>query len=169
MLVRQQIEFVVAETGFTSSGFEGQYTHTSDLTGTHTGSISATRQTSQILPSDYQTRYVPVRSCRLANGHGSNFITVLASPTAASDYLLGNSPLPQGSVIVAAESDRADCSTLVGYTLMFKDVPGYNPAAGDWHWQRLDDQRLVLEDGRVQGCISCHAQCNRNDYTCSPP
>jgi hypothetical protein len=44
VLVRQQIEIVVADAGFASSGFEGQYTHTSNLTGTHTGSVSATRQ-----------------------------------------------------------------------------------------------------------------------------
>ena len=44
MLVRQQLEIVVAETAFTSSGFAGQYTHASDLTGTHSGTASATRQ-----------------------------------------------------------------------------------------------------------------------------
>ena len=125
--------------------------------------------TSQILLSDYQTTYVPVRSCRLAIGHGSSSIVVLASSAAESDYLLGTGPLPQGSVIVAVESDKADCSDLTGYTLMFKDVPGYDPTAGDWHWQQLDDQRDVLQDGRLQTCISCHTQCNRNDYTCSPP
>jgi hypothetical protein len=43
-LVRQQIEFVVAYEGFTASGFEGQYTHTSDLTGTHGGGLSGKRQ-----------------------------------------------------------------------------------------------------------------------------
>jgi hypothetical protein len=52
---------------------------------------------------------------------------------------------------------------------MFKEAPGYDPTADDWHWQRLDDQRLVADDGRVQTCIGCHASCNRNDYTCSPP
>ena len=125
--------------------------------------------TSQLLLPDYESSYVPVRGCRLAKGHGSNSIVVLASAEAASDYLLKNSPLPRGSVIVAKESDKADCSTLVGYTLMFKDVPGYDPTVADWHWQRLDDQRYVLEDGRRPECISCHTQCNRNDYTCSPP
>jgi hypothetical protein len=125
--------------------------------------------TSQILTSDPQTSYYQVRSCRLSSGHGSNYMVVLANALAESDYLSGGGPLPQGSVIVAVESDQADCSDLTGYTLMSKDVPGYNPTAGDWHWQRLDDQRDVLQDGRVQGCISCHTQCNRNDFTCSPP
>jgi hypothetical protein len=125
--------------------------------------------TSQILPPDYQASYVQVRSCRPADGHGSNSIVVFANAQAQSDYLSDIGPLPQGSVVVAKESAQADCSDLAGYTLMFKEAPGYNPTAGDWHWQRLDDQRDVLEDGRVQSCISCHTQCNRDDYTCSPP
>ena len=130
-----------------------------------------TTRTSQILPLGYQATYSPVRSCRLIHGHTSSYIAVRANSTdVATLYNAANGPLPQGSVIVAEEYDKADCTGgLTGYTLMFKDVPGYDPAAADWHWQRLDDQRVVLEDGRVQGCISCHAQCNRNDYTCSPP
>ena len=129
-----------------------------------------TRPTSQILPFDYQATYLPVRSCRFIRGHTSNYIVVRADGAEVAQlYNDATGPLPQGSVIVAEEYDRADCTGLTGYTLMFKDAPGYNAAAADWHWQRLNDQRDVLEDGRVQGCINCHAQCNRNDFTCSPP
>ncbi len=127
-------------------------------------------RTSQILPGDYQASYLQVRGCRLVIGHNSNYLDVRVNNAEAQQaYLAANGPLPQGSVVVAEESDAADCTGLTGYTLMFKDVPGYNAAAGDWRWQRLDDQRNVLEDGRVQSCISCHTQCNLNDYTCSPP
>jgi hypothetical protein len=42
-LVRQQIEIVVAEAGFTSSGFQAQHTHARDLTGTHGGTAVGTR------------------------------------------------------------------------------------------------------------------------------
>jgi hypothetical protein len=42
--VRQQMEMVVAETAFSSSGFQGQYVHESDLTGIHSGDMSATRK-----------------------------------------------------------------------------------------------------------------------------
>jgi hypothetical protein len=68
---------------------------------------------------------------------------------------------------VTAETDQPNCNGITGYTLMFKDVPGYNASAGDWHWQKLDDQRDVLQDGRVQECITCHASCSQYDYTCA--
>jgi hypothetical protein len=126
-------------------------------------------RTSQLLPLDYQQSYSLVRGCRLIRGHDANSIVVLANAEARADYVAGNSPLPQGSVIVAVESDKTDCSSVTGFTLMFKDVKGYDPTAADWHWQRLDDLRNVLDDGRVQACIGCHAQCQRVDYTCSPP
>jgi len=124
---------------------------------------------SQILPLD-RSSYVQVRSCRLNVQHGSKYIHVFANNSEAQQaYLAANCPLPQGSVIVAEESDKPDCSKITGYTLMFKDVPGYDPTADDWHWQQLDDQRGVLQDGRVQTCIECHSQCNLNDFTCSSP
>jgi hypothetical protein len=125
--------------------------------------------TSQILPPDYQTSSQVARTCRLNVGHASKYMVVYTNAVADAAYLAGTSPLPQGSTVVAVESDKTDCSDLTGFTLMFKSVPGYNPAAADWHWQRLDDQRDVLEDGRLQTCISCHTTCSLNDYTCSPP
>jgi len=125
--------------------------------------------TSQLLPPDYQTSFQVARTCRLNVGHGSKYMVVYTNAVAEAAYLAGTSPLPQGSTIVAVESDKADCTDLTGYSLMFKDKVGYNPAAGDWHWQQLDDLRDVLQDGRLQTCISCHTTCRLNDYTCSPP
>ena len=127
-------------------------------------------KTSQILPLGYESSYVQARGCRLIRGHTSNYIIVRANSSEVQQaYVAGNGPLPQGSVILAEEYDRADCLGIAGFTLMYKDVQGYNPDAADWHWQRLDSLRDVLEDGRVETCISCHAQCSLNDYTCSPP
>ena len=122
---------------------------------------------SQLLPSDYQASYQLARPCRLSVAHNSNYMVVYANALAQSDYLAGNYPLAQGSTIVAAETDQPSCNGITGYTLMFKDASGYNTSAGDWHWQKLDDQRDVLQDGRVQECITCHASCSPYDYTCS--
>jgi len=58
-------------------------------------------RTSQLLPLDYQQSYSLVRGCRLIRGHDANSIVVLANAEARADYVAGNSPLPQGSVIVA--------------------------------------------------------------------
>jgi hypothetical protein len=122
---------------------------------------------SQILPPDYQDSFSLARTCRPIHGHDGSSIVVMANAVGITDYSQGIYPLPQGSVIAAVESDKADCSEVTGFTLMFKEAPGYNPTAADWHWQRLDDQHNVLEDGRIQSCISCHASCVQYDYTCS--
>ena len=125
--------------------------------------------TSKLLPSDYQTSYQLARTCQLSVAHNSNHMVVYANALAESDYLGGTYPLPQGSTIVTAETDQADCTGAHRLHPHVQRGAGYNPTAGDWHWQKLDDQRDVLQDGRVQDCISCHASCSRNDYTCSPP
>jgi hypothetical protein len=126
-------------------------------------------QSSQILPLSYPTGYSPVRNCRPIQGHTSNYIIVRATSDVGALYNAATGPLPQGSLLVAEEYDKADCTSLTGYTLMFKDAFTDPPTAEAWHWQRLDYQRDVLEDGRVPSCILCHTGCNRNDYTCSPP
>jgi hypothetical protein len=124
-------------------------------------------KTSQLLPPDYQTSFTQARGCRPVQGHVGSSLVVLANAAAALDYSQGNYPLPQGSVIAAVESANQTCTGVAGFTLMFKEAPGYNSAAADWHWQRLDDQHNVLEDGRIQSCIDCHAKCSDFDYTCS--
>jgi hypothetical protein len=126
-------------------------------------------QSSQILPLSYPTGYSPVRNCRPIQGHTSNYIIVRATSDVGALYNAATGPLPQGSLLVAEEYDKADCTSLTGYTLMFKDAFTDPPTAEAWHWQRLDDQRIIAEDGRVQSCMTCHTLCNRNDYTCSPP
>jgi hypothetical protein len=123
--------------------------------------------TSKLLPSDGVASYRQVRTCRPSVTHNSNYMVVYANALAQSDYLAGNYPLLQGSTIVTAETDQANCTGGTGFTLMFKEALGYNPAAGDWRWQKLDAQREVLQDGRVQECINCHAKCGPYDYTCA--
>ncbi len=125
---------------------------------------------SQFLPLDYQSTFLTVRTCRFNAGHDNKYQRVLANPTAAAPYTTGSYPLPEGSVVVAEEHQDPSCSSLVGYYLMAKEPAGYDRAAGDWHWQQLDDTQRVLKDGHLTTCSSCHAsQPTCNDYLCSPP
>ncbi len=129
----------------------------------------STPQHSTFLPLDYQSKLQVVRTCRPVPDHGLGYQRVLANDVAAVPYTAGNYPLPVGSVVVAEQHTEASCSSLNGFYLMAKEKPGYDPLAGDWHWQRLDLFQRVLEDGRLSTCSSCHAQPTCNDFLCSPP
>jgi hypothetical protein len=129
----------------------------------------STAQHSAYLPLDYLTTFQFVRTCRAVAAHGLGYQRVLANSVAAALYTAGSTPLPAGSVIVAEQHTEASCGSLTGFYLMTKEQPGYDRNAADWHWQRLDANQRVLEDGRLQKCSSCHAQAPCLDYLCSPP
>jgi hypothetical protein len=127
-------------------------------------------QHSDFLPLDYQTKFQTVRDCRLVVGHENNYLKVLANSVAADPYNPASYPLPQGSVVVAEQhGGDPSCGSINGYYLMAKEQPGYFSAGGDWHWQRLDVNQRIVEDGRLQTCASCHAACAASEYLCSPP
>jgi hypothetical protein len=120
-------------------------------------------------PEDYQSAYTLVRDCRTSTTHPSN-VTVHASPEAADDYMNGNYPLAEGSILVKTIHADLDCMTVDGYVVMQKGPPGTAPDSGDWIWQEVDENRKVLQSGTLQACISCHRSCtNGRDFTCTDP
>ena len=131
----------------------------------------STAQHSAFLPLNYQSTFKVVRTCRLNVSHSNQYQRVLADPIFAADpYTNGTSPLPAGSVVVAEEhGNDSSCSSLIGYYLIAKEKPGYDTAADDWHWQQLDGNQRVNQDGHLTTCSSCHAQPPCNDFLCSPP
>ena len=130
----------------------------------------STQQHSNLLPLDYKSTWQNVRACRLVIQHADQYQLVFANSIAADPYTTGTYPLPAGSVVVAEQhgNDRS-CNNLLGYYLMAKEKPGYDTAAGDWHWQELDVNQRVSQDGHLSTCSSCHAQPPCNDFLCSPP
>lgn len=130
-----------------------------------------------LVPSNYATSYVEVRRCRSTVEHQPNpsgdvvrNIRVWVSPGAAQAYINNAATLPAGAVVIkeeyGASCNRAD---LLAWTVMRKEA-GYDPPRGDWHWQRVRaSTNAVLEDGRVQRCISCHdtAACRARDWQCT--
>ncbi len=130
----------------------------------------STPKHSDYLPLDYQSKFRIVRTCRQISGHESNYQQVLAWPPAAADaYSLGTYPLPEGSVIVAEQHSDVSCGSLNGYYLMAKEKAGYDPAGANWHWQKLDINQRIEEDGKLGTCSSCHAKCAASDDLCAPP
>jgi hypothetical protein len=130
----------------------------------------STPQHSDFLPFDYQHSFQTVRACRLVADHDFAYEKVLANALASAPYVGASYPLPAGSVVVGEQHGDPSCNSLTGYYLMAKEPPGYDPASADWHWQRLDTNQRVVEDGRLQKCSSCHAkQPPCIDYLCAPP
>jgi hypothetical protein len=125
---------------------------------------------SDYLPLSYPTGFPIVRNCRLVADHQNTFELVRANQVAADPYTIASYPLPQGSVVIAEQhSSDPFCDSLSGYYLMAKEQAGYYGAGGDWHWQDLDLGQRVIEDGRLQKCASCHADCAASDFLCARP
>jgi hypothetical protein len=125
-------------------------------------------QHTTFLPLDYRTTFQIVRACRSVTGHDLGFQRVLADPANAALYSSGG-PLPAGAVVLGEQHGDPSCNSLNGFYLMAKEPSGYDPGSGDWHWQRLDFNQRVVEDGRLAKCATCHAKPPCADFLCSPP
>jgi hypothetical protein len=131
----------------------------------------STQPHSAFLPlNTYQSTFQTVRTCRLSGSHANQYQLVLANAIAVEPYTNLSYPLPATSVVVAElHGNDSSCHNLLGYYLMAKEQPGYDTTAGDWHWQELDVNQRVSQDGRLTACSSCHAKPPCNDFLCSPP
>ena len=69
--------------------------------------------------------------------------------------------MPPGAVVV--KENYTPQRRLAAVTVMWK-VEGYNPSAGDWFWAKYAPGGKVLKEGKVAGCINCHAKAAANDY-----
>lgn len=127
-----------------------------------------------VFPENYRETFTEVRNCRFSVEHGGFTIRVLANDIALQDYLNDAAQLPVGSIILKEEYGGPDCdddTVLQQWRVMLKEAPGFDPNAGDWHWQRvLADGRQVVEDNKAS-CISCHSvpECFERDYQCTLP
>jgi hypothetical protein len=131
-----------------------------------------------LVPAGYTTRFVQVRGCRntiehlasATSGAATSHIRVVINPEAAAAYRAGAATLPVGTLVIKEEFDDPDCRTVTGFTVMRKEPAGYDPAHGDWRWQRVRARdSAVLEDGTVQRCWSCHNRpaCTARDWQCT--
>lgn len=132
-----------------------------------------------LIPAGVENSWQEARKCRTSHEHWLHSVRVVVNPPAWLPYTTwlpldpANLPFPVGSVVVKPEYDDQFCENLIGYTVMRKEPAGYWPAANDWHWQRLDAKRKVLEDGKLaKSCASCHqSHCDPPagyDFTCTP-
>lgn len=124
-----------------------------------------------IVPDGLEASLTEVRGCRGTIDHGlGGSIRVFANDVAASAYGSQQWPLAEGSLLVKAVYDDPACdgASLLGYTAMRKEAPGFAPEVADWRWQETDAARRVL-DVDLQRCASCHTSCKGRDFTCTDP
>ncbi len=124
-----------------------------------------------IFPADYRATFTEVRNCRFSIAHGGVSVRVLANPIAADPYLNDANPLPVGSIVIKEEYAGPSCDNdadLIGWRVMRKEDPGYDPQDGDWHWQHLNAERQVLYNTKAT-CIGCHVapECLARDHMCT--
>ncbi len=125
-----------------------------------------------VFGADWAKSYTQVRTCRHSIDHDLNYVTVWTNATATSSYQKHDKPFPAGSVILKPEYQDDKCTKPAGFTAMRRET-GYNPNAGDWHWQKAGADGVVSQDGKLDRCIGCHRNnCNDGppdgyDWTCS--
>lgn len=74
--------------------------------------------------------------------------------------------LPAGAMVVK-ENYTAD-KKLDAITVMYKSK-GYDAAAGDWFWLKYGTDGKIMAEGKVKGCIGCHASVKGNDWLFTGP
>lgn len=118
-----------------------------------------------IFPEDL-SGWAEVRECGFTHEHELRYIRVLVDEQAEVPYreLSPDYPYEVGATLVKLEYDDPLCETIIGYTAMKKQSPGYSSVGNDWRWQRLTADRRVVEDGgELMTCINCH------EHHCTPP
>lgn len=69
--------------------------------------------------------------------------------------------IPDGEFIV--KENYTPDKKLVAVTVMYKK-DGYNTEAGDWFWLKYAPDGAILKEGKIGGCIGCHAAVKNNDW-----
>lgn len=126
-------------------------------------------------PADYASTFKEARTCRQSTEHDLNRIRVLADPAAFSPYANRDAPFPAGAVLLKEEYDISDTNCtgpIKQWTLMKRLATGSSPKTLDWHWERVDPSRTVVQSDASR-CYNCHSQCTPevNGYldTCTVP
>ena len=69
--------------------------------------------------------------------------------------------IPDGEFIV--KENYTPNKKLAAVTVMYKK-DGYNAEGGDWFWLKYAPDGTIQKEGKVGGCIGCHAAVQNNDW-----
>jgi len=97
--------------------------------------------------------------------HGS-FLTTYVSKGAYQAIAGKAGSIPSGEFVVK-ENYTAE-KKLSAVTVMYKQA-GYNAEGGDWFWLKYVPGGAIEKEGKVGGCIGCHAAVRSNDWLFAGP
>jgi hypothetical protein len=69
--------------------------------------------------------------------------------------------IPPGQFIV--KENFSSEKELIAINVMYK-LAGYNAEGGDWFWLKYLPDGTIQAEGKVGGCIGCHAAVKNNDW-----
>lgn len=92
--------------------------------------------------------------------HGSLLTTYVSAGSYRAIKAKGGS-IPAGEFVVK-ENFNAE-KQLIAISVMYK-LAGYNAAGGDWFWLKYLSDGTIQAEGKVSGCIGCHAAVKNNDW-----
>lgn len=97
--------------------------------------------------------------------HGS-LLTTYVSVEGIKTFEDKMATMPNGAIVVK-ENYTAD-KKLDAITVMYKSK-GYNASGGDWFWLKYGPDGKIMKEGKVGGCIGCHASVMSNDWLFTGP
>lgn len=94
--------------------------------------------------------------------HGA-FHKIFTNDIFCDELPIQSKTAPYGSIIV--KENYSQDKILGALTVMVK-VKDFNPKHNDWFWVKYspDGKALSPENGKPEGCITCHSGKNDNDY-----
>ncbi|BCR03971.1 hypothetical protein DESUT3_10400 [Desulfuromonas versatilis] len=124
---------------------------------------------------DYVTRTNPYQGWALWPGKGKlykgqhphgAFLTTYISAEVAQAFAAKSTSVPVGGLIV--KENYTPDKQLAATTVIYR-IKGYNPEGGDWFWLKYAPDGSIEQEGKVEGCINCHAAVQANDWLFTGP
>ena len=123
---------------------------------------------------NYETEFVQVNVTPLPGTHGdADTINYFSAPeneqlfrTIDPTMTTQSVSFIEGAMFLKEHLDPN--GAVIGFTVMRKAKPGYNPEANDWWWARVSGDN-VTHQGKVGFCVDCHVMVDNTDYVYGVP
>lgn len=127
-----------------------------------------------IYPADWATSFTKVRDCRQTPEHDLNHVTLHVDPASVALWqqcVVYDSTcterFAEGATFIKAEYSDSACTDLVLVSAAKKSSDAAFADVGGWHWQEVQADGRVAEDGAVERCARCHESCDGSyDHRC---